>query len=57
MIFADYLKKVKQAKLIKYILLIITMPIWLSVILIISNFIFKLGVLVGSYVNIYTNCM
>lgn len=57
MIFVDYLKKVKQSKLVQYFLIIITMPIWLSVISIIVNFIFKLGVLVGSFVNIYTNCM
>ena len=57
MISADYLKKLKQNKLIKYILLIVTIPIWISVISVITNFIFKLGVLVGSYVNVYTNCM
>lgn len=57
MISVDYLKKLKSSKLLAFILSIITIPLWLNAILIITNFLFKLGVLVGSYVNIYTNCM
>lgn len=57
MISVDYLKKLKSSKLLAFILSIITIPLWLNVILIITNFLFKLGVLVGSFVNIYTNCV
>lgn len=55
MTYVNYLKKFKNKKLIKILITILTLPIWLSFITILTEFIFKLGVFVGSFVNIYTN--
>ena len=55
MIYVDYLKKLKKCKFAKILIILLTLPFWLSFITIITEFIFKLGVFVGSFVNIYTN--